>query len=272
MPFDDNLYGTRTPHRLLALLKLVARGRMTSDQLKQYLQPSSLNTSQTGFEQVYSLARKGDLIKEDVDGFIQLQLDAQSLKDVQRFRFILNGKIMDQPERAFVRFSTWYLMQGRAVYSKGDDELVATFIHDLGTHFNKTKLNAWKRWFIYFGYGFLHNGNVIPNVAGRLSDALKSEKELSRQKTILFSDFMNWLNRTCPELDFGEYAINFRGSGEWQPKTLSVGLSAGLRSLHDQGLLRLIYTPDATDIWQLHRVGTHEIPGQISAIQIGGSL
>ena len=272
MPFDDNLYGTQTPHRLLALLKLVARGRMTTDLLKQYLQPAHLNPTQTGFDQVLSLARKGDLIREDADDIVHLQFDPRDLEDKRRVRFALNQKVMAQPERLFVRFSTWYLMQGRAVYRLGDDQLVATFINDLGVTFNKTKLNAWKRWFIYFGYGFLHNGNVIPNVVGRLRDVLENEKELLRQKPILFTDFMNWLNRTCPELDFGEYANNFRGSAVLEPRTLSVGLSAGLRSLHDQGLLTLIYTPDATDIWQLHRVGTHEIAAQVSSIEIGGSL
>ncbi|HZK54245.1 MAG TPA: hypothetical protein VFC84_08645 [Desulfosporosinus sp.] len=272
MPFDDNLYGTRTPHRLLALLKLVARGRMTSDLLKHYLQPTQLNPSQTGFEQVFSLARKGDLIKEDAEEIVHLQFDPLDLEDERRVRFVINQKIMAQPERVFVRFSTWYLMQGRAVYRLGDDELVASFIHDLGATFNKTKLNAWKRWFIYFGYGFLHNGDIIPNVAGRLRDVLAFDHELPRQKAILLSDFMTWLNRTCPELDFGEYANNFRGSAVLEPKKLFVGLSSGLRALHDQGLVTLIYTPDATNIWQLHRVSTHEIAAQVSSILIGGSL
>lgn len=271
MAFDDNLYGTQTPHRLIALLKLVARGRMTSDQLKEYLQPSAL-TSQKGFEQVYSLARKGELIKEDSDGFIHLQFDSHHLENKQQFRFILSQMVMNQPERLFVRFSTWYLMQGRLVYGMGEDDLVKKFVDDLGSSFNKTKLNGWKGWFIYLGYGYDHNGKVIPNVFGRLRDLMVNDYELPRQIRVPFSTFMSWLNRTCPELDFGEYAINFKGSGVIESKTLSVGLSAGLRALHDTGELTLIYTPDSTDLWHLYRVGTHEIAEQVSAIQIGGSV
>jgi len=272
MPFDNRLTGGRTPSRLLALCKLLERQPFSRDELRNLLQPPKLNTkNEAAFDEVFSLASRGELIKIDQDELVTLAFNKKHLEDTVKFRRFIADRLMQNSERLFVRFSCWYMEQGRIVYRLNDKELISSFIKDLGDNFNITKIYGWRQWFTYLGYGYQHGGKLIPNVANRLSDVLlDDEREVPRHKRIRFTEFMGWLNQRCPELDTGDYAVNFAGSAKIEPRNLSIGLSAGLRALHDKGTIKLVRIRDASDVWRLHSVSTHEISDTISDIEIGG--
>jgi hypothetical protein len=82
--------------------------------------------------------------------------------------------------------------------------------------------------------------------------------------------FVEWMNQQCPELDYGPVSNQNRGSAQWPAQHFAMGVSAGLRALHDAGRIELSYSSDATDIWFLTSVDAHEIRDRISLVRSGG--
>ena len=70
-------------------------------------------------------------------------------------------------------------------------------------------------------------------------------------KEIPFQEIISWLGKKCPELDGGELSINNRGKAKHEKQHLSLGLSQGLRALHDSG--KIIVVPlekDTKYLWK----------------------
>lgn len=274
MPFDDRLKNMQTPHRLYALCKLVQYKLLTKDQLRQYLQPPSLNQNDDVFREVFNLANMGKLISKDPDGLILLNLSDQEMDSVDSFRRAIAKRTFSNPQLTFSRFTAWYLMRGSKVYTEKAEDLVKGFDTEININkdinmYNTTNINGWRTWVCFLGLGFNHNGIVVPNASQRLMDVLYEDQQLKRGKPLLFRKFLTWLNQHCPELDYGELSQNNRGNSEFRDHHLSLALSIGLRVLHDSGKIKLKYVRDAKDIWYLAPVATHEIVDAVSEITVG---
>lgn len=275
MPFDYRLKNNQTPHRVYALCKLVHYKSMTKAKLLQYLQPPSINKSDDIFNDVFSLAAKGELIAKDPDGLIKLNLTNKEIETVDSFRRAVAKRTFNNSQLTFSRFTAWYIMRGAKVYSEKKEELVAGFDKEININkdinmYNATNVTGWRTWVCFLGLGFIHNGIVVPNACIRLQDVLEEDSQLERGKPIPFKNFMSWLSKNCPELDYGELSRNNRGSAEYNEQHLSLALSAGLRALHDSGKIKLSYIRDAKDIWYLSAATSHEIPDAVSEITLGG--
>ncbi|MFW6030659.1 MAG: hypothetical protein ACOCRO_10490, partial [Halanaerobiales bacterium] len=83
----------------------------------------------------------------------------------------------------------------------------------------------------------------------------------------LIAEFMRWLNKKCPELDGGVLSRQNKGQANLRNHYLSVGLSAGLRALHDNGIIDLDFKSDSTDIWFLSKANYLD---RISHIKVRG--
>ena len=82
---------------------------------------------------------------------------------------------------------------------------------------------------------------IIPNMKLRLEDVLATTytEKFKFNETVLAQDFIHWLSAKLPEIDFGD--------------RLPLALSAGLRTLHELGLIELKTWSDSTPI-MLYRV------------------
>ena len=82
---------------------------------------------------------------------------------------------------------------------------------------------------------------IIPNMKLRLEDVLATSyaEKFKFNETILAQDFILWLSTKMPEVEFGD--------------KLPLALSAGLRTLHELGLIELKTWSDSTPI-MLYRV------------------
>lgn len=273
MPFDDRLVNQQTPHRVYALCKLVRYKSLTREQLKAYVVPESLNTSDSAFANVFKFALNGHLISKDPDGKITLELSENEVESSVSFRKAIAKRTFTNPELIFCRFTGWYLMRGPKVFNESAKDLASNFDKEinLDSHINKyndTNINGWRTWVSFLGLGFVHGGTLIPNAYVRLKDALEGDEHLVRSKPILFRDFISWLSKACPELDFGEISTNNKGKAQLRENELSIALSSGLRALQDQGNIRLNYIKDARETWYLERCDTHEIQDKVSQIVI----
>ena len=268
MPFDDNLAAIRTPQRLMALCRLVTKVHLKKRELQELLVPSDLNQNPDSFTSVFKLGTSAELLTEGADGLVILNISPNLLENLQSFRTYIADQLSHMPERTFTQFTCWYIAQGRQVFAADKKQLIGSFIQNIDSQFNDTKWGGWSRWFVFLGYGYIHRDQVIPNSAQRLRDVLLDPVGLKIGDDIPFSRFMSWLNQRCPELDHGAYSQRFSGQEQLHSKHLSVGLSAGLRALHDNKEIVLNLVEDAKELWQLHPIPTHERADQVSSIQI----
>ena len=95
---------------------------------------------------------------------------------------------------------------------------------------------GWRFWATFLGIGYLNRTMFLPNMKLRLQDILASDfnKKLEFGKAIRAMDFMEWLSPRIPEVNIGN--------------RLPLALSAGLRTLHELGLIKLETWPDSERI------------------------
>lgn len=274
MPFNDRLQGGETPQRVYVLCKMAKHKKLDKERLKNFLVPSALNSDQKLFNTIYNFAAKGELLSEDsIDNKVIVNLTDDELESMDSFRKAINTRVFTKPELMFCRFTAWYIARGNKVYSETSDNLVAAFDKEINVGrnlnlYNATNIVAWKNWATYLGFGFIHGSNLIPNTVIRIQDCLEDDTKLERGNLIRFGAFMNWLSETCSELDHGKISMDNSGNGELTDNHLSVGVSDGLRSLHDSGKIKLIYVRDSDDIWSLTKSELHDIQEYVSDVII----
>ena len=274
MPFVGKLSNMSHPTRVYSLCKLVHNRKMPKEELSDYLQPPGINRKKDQFNEVYRLAKNGELIRENADGKIESNLSAEEIASPENFRYAVVKRVLQMPDFIFCRFTSWYLMRGKKVLTESNDDLVAAFDREMNidkaseNRYNSTNLLAWKSWAPYLGYGYIHKTILIPNVYVRLRDEIQRDRSLTRGESISFADFMRWLNEVCPELDGGSISKSSAGDASLEGHNLSFSLSLGLRTLHDQGDIRLHYTSDALDTWYLTESRLHDVKGRVSEITI----
>lgn len=257
MIFEERLRPETTPQRVYTLCKLVNYNKFTKDQLKNFIQPEKLNTNQSNFNLVYNFALRGALIKEDHDGFIVLNIDEKYLENNNKFRKKLSEIIFSNENSMFYRYTSWYLEQNERIFKYTSSKEMQRHLVGEFINIREVDLLGWRFWASYLGIGFLHKGFIIPNTYTRIKDSIENDDTLTKNETMPFGDFIVWLQRKCLEFKQGIKGNN-----------VSLGVSSGLRALHDEGLIKMNYISDAIDVWHLFRVDTHEIPENVTEIVI----
>jgi hypothetical protein len=246
------------PERVYALVKLAYYKRLTESELKLLLLPENLNTRDDVFNKVFNFALENNLIEEGPDGFILSNLDEDDLQPANNFRKFMANKLLTDENSTFFRYTSWYLAQGKKIFEhKSSNQLQKSITREDLIKLMKHDLLAWRFWAKYLGVGFLHESFVIPNAAIRIKNVILEDDNLERNKPISFNDFMGWLLEKCPEFKEG---IN--------NNNLSLGVSSGLRTLHDQDKIELREVKDASHIWHLIQSSLHEIPNDVTEIVI----
>lgn len=280
MPFIERITNMMTPHRVYALCKLAhffqyeEKQEVTRGEMADYLQPPVLNEKKGQFKEVFSFAVQGNLIEENVDGKVKTTLSASELSTADNFRRAIIRRAILRKDLMFWRFTSWYIMRDNKVFSEKPIGLANAFNQEINVDqsmtyiYNDTNINGWRTWAVFLGYGYVHNDIVIPNIAIRLKDLFMENNQLTRDKSMSFASFMQWLGNVAPELDGGDICLLNRGKSELRSQYLSLGLSSGLRALHDQKIIHLKRGSDALDTWHLTNVSYHEISELVSEIMI----
>lgn len=113
-----------------------------------------------------------------------------------------------------------------------------------GALFNKTKLAPWRRWMYNLGLIEEFDRNVfIPDVSRRLTAEI-SRSHLPKAGTQSALQFLGWVRTRMPFLPGGNLFASVTGQ---RPRLAECGvlLSAALRNLRDEGVLRLSTVGDA---------------------------
>ncbi|MBN9653285.1 hypothetical protein J0K78_03325 [Halobacillus sp. GSS1] len=274
MPFIERLTNETTPKRVYAYLKLVDEKTMRKEEVVNYLQPKFVDNTSFIANKVYSFVNNAQLISESSDGNIKLDIDRKEIATMKAFRKIIAKRVFQHEDYMFSRFTSWYLMRGEKVFEENAEALEIAFNQELNAdrtlpnEYNKTNITGWRTWAAFLGFGYIHNKVLIPNTAVRLHDLL-IDANIPKDKSMPLKQFMDWLHLAAPELDGGKINEVNQGDSPYTKQTLSLGLSSGLRALHDQGLLELKYVSDAIDTWYLQKA-SHDITDKVSEITIRG--
>jgi len=273
MPFDNSLKNNQTPERVRALCQLVEYAAYTREEVAQLLQPSAINNSQDTTKHILTFVISGKLVIEQ-DKKLYSVMPPGTTQDPRLFRRTIIQNAHQQPDLVFHRFTAWALGKGQDLMISKADQLELMFFDEVSRksntnrEYNKFNITAWMDWAGYLGYGFSHNSYFLINPAIRIEEALFFDEALEREKTMPFRQFMQWLNRSVPELDGGTYHEQVYASR--QDQRLSYALSAGLRTLHQQGVIRLNTVKDASDVWYLTPSKLHEVSSAVTEITIHG--
>lgn len=275
MPFIEKLTGEYTPERVYSLCKLAYTKKYSSDELRELLYiPIVQDKGSDTFKNIYKFAQNADLIKENSDFTVSCTLNEDEIESLESFRKAMNKRIFNGYSRNFSKFTAWYIARGDKVTLEKAKQLEDEYkkehkSNDYGSMYNDTNILAWREWAKFLGFGFVHDGILIPNIHLRLQDAL-DDIELEKNKPIAFREFLSELSKLCPEVDSGILFENNKGQSVIEPNNISFALSMGLRTLHDKQLIKLIYTKDSNDVWSLYTQNLHEIQKSISHIEIIG--
>lgn len=272
MPFDNSIKNIQTPGRLHALCKLVQHDSYTKEELRKLLQPESLNPGSdfNQFKEVWRLAEKGDLLRINDQGKVILTVTPKDgdITELVAFRQWIWRVLIVGTDFVFNKFTAWFVQRGEGVLSDNAARLEMGFFRDVSSKYtDKREYNAsvnipaWMNWASFLGLGYAHSGIFIPNAAGRLRESMNLDPLFSKSKWIRMIDFNAWLQANCPEL---------QTVGESHVYTLAV--SAGLRTLHDIGFIRLETGVDTTNAWYLTDNGMHAIPGLVTSFEILGGV
>jgi hypothetical protein len=261
MAYELINFGQATPHRLHALIRLLARAdEWERSELLYLLQPTSLDPQQQAAKAALTALKSLDLV-EETDGTVRLKSTAVGLVELEAFRHFLASSVSKARREThvnyrFTLFTAWYSTKNEEVFSFSNDVLINRFNDQMpfGSDdriMNSTKFNAWRTLAAFLGYGWVYSGKVVPDATDRIRPEI--QRLLMEDGDISFAEFVSRLSASCAELDHGElFQLAWTHSrSEQLGNRLSLMLSNALRRLNEDKTIVLSQVPDAGDIWQL---------------------
>lgn len=227
----DNIRMEPTPERVFAVCKLIASHSISKDDVREYMslgEPSSSNYYEISASIAVALDELG--ILKSKDNILMLDVPESILKTPTEFRQYVSSKVFRQENSTFVRFSKWYIAQNERVFLLDTWEIKANTakneVDDLAG-LNENAALGWRFWAAFLGLGYLNGTSLIPNMKTRIQDAitLSFSKSFQYDEPIQAKDFMDWIASAIPEVEL--------------TTPLPMAISAGLRTLHELGLILL---------------------------------
>src|SRR5690349_957772 len=132
MAYELINHGPVTPHRMHALIRLLARAEeWDRSEVLTLVQPSALDAKQQAAKDVLTALRSLDLIVVE-DNAVRLGNDAKSLVDLEMFRrslmtSVARARSEDDVNYRFSLFTAWYATRNEEVIRSGNDELTVAF-------------------------------------------------------------------------------------------------------------------------------------------------
>ncbi len=229
----DGMRMEPTPERVLAVSRMVAKGRITKDDLRNALTVGG-KYGDKEFEQIVdrsiSVAMEELSVIQTKDNYIELAVPTEIISSNVAFRRYVSTKVFSQKELTFTMFTKWVIEQNERIFELKNWEVIgktcAAEIQELRA-VDENAVLGWRFWASFLGLGYLNRTMFLPNMKIRIQDILATSFAQTFQygETIRATDFITWLSSKLPEADL---------SGK-----LPLAVSAGLRTLHELDLIKL---------------------------------
>lgn len=235
----DNMRPGPTPERVLAVSKLAACMNGTKDDVIKasllYMQSSTASEIDTIRKSIDTAKELG--ILEEKDGKIKSIVDDKILSNYNTFRKYVSKRVFATTSTSFFKVTEWYINKNEKIMEKENWEAIAaSAVADGIENISENDILGWRFWVSFLGIGYLHNKTLIPNMYIRINDLI----ELADWETndrIPANEFIKWLYSNAPECKKNSTEI-----------TLSLAVSNGLRTLHEQDKIELIVQRDANRV------------------------
>ena len=243
--FREKMVTPAIPERVFTLCKIVEKRAISSSDLKAKMEPDYLKQASSYFSDYRTAAEELKLITVS-DNMISLAVDPSIIKTTFQ-----NGQFY-QVTKAYFEMDSNVL--------NGEKSLVALapiMSKQLNRPVDAMAMRAWRFWVSYLGFGYLQNMFFIPNAAEFLKDVI-SIAEMEKGRRYSFGDFMAKIH------PYSDIIVDH----DLTNKQLNYGVSNGLRTLHDAGIIKLEHILDQEDIWNLYPLKAHQISGTVTNITL----
>lgn len=236
----DGMRMEPTPERVLSVCRLIAHKSMARDEVRKAMtlgindekELDQINKS------INVALEELSIIKAQADN-LALAVDPNVIASPTSFRRYVSARVFSAKNTTFHMFTKWLIAQNERIFSmkswEGMAKTCGSEIKELSA-LNENAVLGWRFWAAFLGHGYLSGTMIIPNMKLRLEDILATAytEKFKFNETILAQDFMLWLSAKMPEVEIGN--------------KLPLALSAGLRTLHELGLIKLETWSDSTPI------------------------
>ena len=240
----DGMRMEPTPERVLSVCRLIAHKSMTRDEVRKAMtlgindekELDQINKS------INVALEELSIIKAQANN-LALAVDSNVIASPTSFRRYVSARVFPAKNTTFHMFTKWLIAQNERIFSmkswEGMAKTCGSEVKELSA-LNENAVLGWRFWAAFLGLGYLSGTMIIPNMKLRLEDILATAytEKFKFNETILAQDFMLWLSAKMPEVEIGS--------------KLPLALSAGLRTLHELGLIRLETWSDSTPIMLFH--------------------
>lgn len=236
----DGMRMEPTPERVLSVCRLIAHESMTRDDVRKAM-TLGINDGKELDQITKSInvaLEELSLIKAQADKLV-LAVDPAVIASSTVFRRYVSSRVFSAKDTTFYMFTKWLISQNERVFAmktwEGMAKTCGAGVKELSA-VNENAVLGWRFWAAFLGIGYLSGTMIIPNMKLRLQDILATTytEKFKYNETILAQDFMLWLSSKMPEVEIGS--------------KLPLALSAGLRTLHEVGLIKLETWSDSTPI------------------------
>lgn len=227
----DGMRMEPTPERVLAVCRMVAKQSMKKEDLQSLM---ALNWKADADYQTVNLSITVAMdelgLLQNKNGLICYAADPSIISSTENFRRYVSGMVFHKADTSFAMFSKWVIAQNERLFTLGKWEVMAKTCKEENPAMKNLGENTalgWRFWAAFLGLGYLSGTMLIPNMKLRIQDILATSfsDRFQYGEAILAKDFIQWLTTRLPEADLRD--------------RLPLAVSAGLRTLHELGLIKL---------------------------------
>lgn len=256
--FREKMKTPAIPERVYTLCKIVEKKPLTVQELKNKMEPDYLQQSTSYFADYREAAEELGLISV-TDQNVELAAAPSAVRSMADMRRYVNGRLEEFADGQFYRVTKAYYARGANVLHGEQNVavLAPALAGELGLSLDAKAMRAWRFWIAYLGLGYLHDMFIVPNADGFLHDLIYCS-DFEKNRTYSFTEFIEKI------LPRAKIVID----GNPSNRELNYGVSNGLRTLHDAGILQMEHILDQEDIWSLYPLKAHTIEATVTNVTI----
>lgn len=257
--FKDKMVTPATPERVYTLCKIVEKGAKSISDVREKMEPAILSGDRQIYFSYYRTAAEELGLISNSDQMLSLAVDPAHIATIADMRRYANLKLREFPDGQFYKVTQAYFDLDAAILSGVQNlpGLAPKMTELIGTPVEVTAMHGWRFWVAFLGFGYLQDMFFIPNANVFIHDILSYIKPT---KGTMFS-FSKFIELISP------YAQIIIGKGT-SSHNINYGLSNALRTLHDNGVIKLEHIPDSNDIWNLYPLKAHLMSGTVTHVTI----
>lgn len=256
--FQEKMVTPAIPERVYTLCKIVEKKPILNAELKEKLEPDYLNNSSSYYVDYRNAAEELKLISIS-DNMVSLVAEPSVIKTTAHMRKYINSIIGEFRSGQFFQVTKAYFELDSNVLrgEKNVANLAPVISQKTNRPVDAMAMRAWRFWMSYLGMGYLQDMFIIPNADIFLKDIIEIAG-FEKNRRYSFGEF---IGRAMP---YAKIVLNSDPAN----RSLNYGVSNGLRSLHDAGIIKLEHILDQDDIWNLYPLKAHTISGTVTNITI----